>query len=98
MRQAMGRSVIESSAVSCTVEKTSPVDLKMPLEQAAQFAGFLVNTAIGFAHVASENPMVGGPIRIATITRAEGFRMLVPVSPWPPSLVDLGQADNDQSR
>lgn len=48
----------------------------MPIQDAVDFAEFLVHTTIQYVRFAlsTDGPTVGGPIEVATITKHEGFR------------------------
>lgn len=46
----------------------------MPIQDAIDFAEFLVHTTIQFVRFSPGEPTVGGPIEIATITKHEGFK------------------------
>lgn len=48
----------------------------MPIQDAIDFARFLVRTAIDFVRFAPGADYVGGPIDIASITRYEGFKWI----------------------
>jgi hypothetical protein len=46
----------------------------MPIQDAIDLAGFLVDVSVKFAHFSLRPATVGGPVEIATITRHEGFK------------------------
>lgn len=46
----------------------------MPIQDAIDFANFLVHMTIQFVRFSPGSPTVGGPIEVASITKHEGFR------------------------
>lgn len=48
----------------------------MPIQDAIDLAEFLVHTTIQFVRFSPGQPLVGGPIEVATITKHEGFKWI----------------------
>ncbi|WP_433629135.1 hypothetical protein [Nocardia sp. CA-120079] len=84
LRKAMDEyATTQSLALTCALEKLgNPVTKDMSIVQATRFAEFLVSTTIGFVSFTKPPHGVGGSIRIATITRRDGYRSLAPILPW----------------
>jgi hypothetical protein len=49
----------------------------MPIQDAIDLAEFLVDTTIKFVRFSPGNPMVGGPVEIAAVTKHEGFKWVM---------------------
>jgi hypothetical protein len=48
----------------------------MPIQDAIDLAEYLVHTTIQYVRFSPGEPVVGGPIEIATITKHEGFKWI----------------------
>lgn len=67
----------KASALVADLEAKMHVELveaPMPIQDAIEFAEFLVHTTIGFTRFKRGAPTVGGPIESAAITKHEGFK------------------------
>ena len=58
----------------------------MPVGEAIDLAGFLVEATIKFVRFAPGHQMVGGPVEIASMTRYEGFKWIKRKHHYPQSL------------
>ena len=52
------------------------IQAAMPIEDAADFAEYLVDTTVRFVRFMPGADTVGGPIEVAAITKHEGFKWL----------------------
>ena len=64
------------SAIQAQVQQQL-VQSAMPIQDAIDLAEFLVDVTIKFVRFSPGNPMVGGPVEIAAVTKHEGFKWVM---------------------